>query len=33
MSDFFKQMVKMNEPYLIAEICINHKGDLNIAKN
>jgi sialic acid synthase SpsE len=32
MSDFFKQLLEMNSPYLIAEIGINHNGDLEIAK-
>ena len=32
MSDFFKQLLEMNEPYLISEIGINHNGDLEIAK-
>ena len=32
MSDFIKQITKMDEPYLIAEIGINHNGDMNIAK-
>ena len=32
MSNFFKQIVKMNEAYLIAEIGINHNGEINIAK-
>ena len=32
MSNFFKQLSLVNEPYLIAEIGINHNGDINIAK-
>lgn len=32
MSNFFKQLLEMKEPYLIAEIGINHNGDINIAK-
>ena len=32
MSDFIKQITEMDEPYLIAEIGINHNGDINIAK-
>ena len=32
MTDFFKTISNMQEPYLIAEIGINHNGDLNIAK-
>ena len=32
MSDFFKHLIEMNSPYLIAEIGINHNGDLEIAK-
>ncbi len=32
MADFFKKIADMNEPYLIAEIGINHNGDMNIAK-
>ena len=32
MSDFFKNINKMDEPYLIAEIGINHNGDMDIAK-
>ena len=32
MSDFFNQINNMDEPYLIAEIGINHNGDLDIAK-
>jgi len=32
MSDFFKKINKMDVPYLIAEIGINHNGDMNIAK-
>ena len=32
MSDFFKQLLEMNSPYLIAEIGINHNGDISIAK-
>ena len=31
MSDFFKQLLEMNSPYLIAEIGINHGGSLEIA--
>ena len=33
MSAFFKQLSLMNEPYLIAEIGINHNGDINTTKN
>jgi len=32
MSEFFDQLSQMDQPYLIAEIGINHNGDLNIAK-
>ena len=32
MADFFKKIADINEPYLIAEIGINHNGDMNIAK-
>ncbi len=32
MSVFFKQLLEMNEPYLISEIGINHNGNLEIAK-
>jgi N-acetylneuraminate synthase len=32
MSDFFKKISELEEPYLIAEIGINHNGDINIAK-
>jgi len=32
MNDFFEQIKSMNEPYLIAEIGINHNGDIDIAK-
>ncbi len=32
MSNFFKNIKKMNGVYLIAEIGINHNGDINIAK-
>ena len=32
MSNFFKEIKKMNIPYLIAEIGINHNGSLDIAK-
>jgi len=32
MGDFFKKINKMDEPYLIAEIGINHNGDMDIAK-
>ena len=32
MSEFFKNISTMNEPYLIAEIGINHNGDMGIAK-
>ena len=32
MSGFFKKMNQINETYLIAEIGINHNGDINIAK-
>ncbi|MBT7706843.1 N-acetylneuraminate synthase [archaeon] len=32
MSDFFKKISISDEPYLIAEIGINHNGDMNIAK-
>jgi len=32
MSEFFKNISRMDEPYLIAEIGINHNGDINIAK-
>ena len=31
-SKFFKQLDQMKVPYLIAEIGINHNGDLNIAE-
>lgn len=32
MNDFFKNINNMDEPYLIAEIGINHNGDMDIAK-
>ena len=32
MSSFFEKVAKSNKPYLIAEIGINHNGDLDIAK-
>ena len=32
MSKFFNKILSMNEPYFIAEIGINHNGDINIAK-
>ena len=32
MNDFFEKVNSMNEPYLIAEIGINHNGELDIAK-
>ena len=32
MVDFFKKLEDLNEPYLIAEIGINHNGDMDIAK-
>jgi len=32
MSDFFNNIEKSGKPYLIAEIGINHNGDMNIAK-
>ena len=32
MVDFLKKIEEANEPYLIAEIGINHNGDMNIAK-
>ena len=32
MSDFFKRIIDIETPYLIAEIGINHNGDLEIAK-
>jgi len=32
MNDFFEVINSMDEPYLIAEIGINHNGDLDIAK-
>ena len=32
MSNFIKNINKMNGTYLIAEIGINHNGDINIAK-
>jgi N-acetylneuraminate synthase len=32
MVDFFKKIEDANEPYLIAEIGINHNGDMNIVK-
>ena len=32
MADFFNKIADINEPYLIAEIGINHNGDMNIAK-
>jgi N-acetylneuraminate synthase len=32
MSNFFDKIESLQEPYLIAEIGINHNGDLNIAK-
>jgi len=32
MADFLKKITDINEPYLIAEIGINHNGDMNIAK-
>ena len=32
MADFLKKIEDVNEPYLIAEIGINHNGDMNIAK-
>ena len=32
MNDLFKQMNEINGPYLIAEIGINHNGNLEIAK-
>ena len=32
MVDFFKKLDDLNEPYLIAEIGINHNGDMDIAK-
>jgi len=32
MSDFLNKIQSLQEPYLIAEIGINHNGDLNIAK-
>ena len=33
MSEFFKQLGRMNSPYLIGEIGINHNGATEIAKN
>ena len=32
MSEFFKKINLMTEPYLIAEIGINHNGNMDIAK-
>ena len=32
MSNFFNKIKKMNGAYLIAEIGINHNGDMNMAK-
>ena len=32
MNNFFNQILNMDVPYLIAEIGINHNGDINIAK-
>ena len=32
MSNFFKNINEMDQPYLIAEIGINHNGDIDIAK-
>jgi N-acetylneuraminate synthase len=32
MSDFFKKINILDKPYLIAEIGINHNGDMDVAK-
>ena len=31
-SKYFKKIINRKSPYLIAEIGINHNGDLNLAK-